>query len=158
MRPPMPAATREASRGATFSSWRTRVAKPLPAEESFRCLVFRAQGFARVRLVGELDFAAAPGLKAELDALRETRCRRVVLDLRSLRFMDSAGLHCILELDAQAREDGRTVALIPGPAAVQRVFEVTHTEALLPFVETERAPLAVGPPRRSETGAPRVAG
>jgi anti-sigma B factor antagonist len=106
-----------------------------PDAEPFRCEISREHDHARVLPVGELDMATTPALKAELDALRTAGVRRLTLDLRSLEFMDSTGLRCILEYDAEARQDGFTLGLIPGPRAVQRVFEVTDTRAYLPFVD-----------------------
>jgi anti-anti-sigma factor len=107
---------------------------PSPETGSFECLVFHDQSFARVRPVGELDLATAPVLRAELDALRDAGCRRVVLDLSSLDFMDAAGLRCLVDFDAHARQNGCTLALIPGVRHVQRVFEFTETETDLPFI------------------------
>jgi anti-anti-sigma regulatory factor len=43
----------------------------------------------------------------------------VVLDLSRLGFIDCTGLRCILELDAEARNDGFSIELVPGPPVVQ---------------------------------------
>jgi anti-sigma B factor antagonist len=59
----------------------------------------------------------------------------LILDLSGLEFMDSTGLRCILTCDAEARRDPFTIALIPGPPAVQRVFELTNTRTHLPFID-----------------------
>ena len=99
-----------------------------------RCQVSRERDTARIQAVGELDLATVPILDAELAALRDAGCRRLILDLSGLAFMDSTGLRCILRYDAEARQDGFSIALIPGPPAVQRVFQVTDTEARLPFI------------------------
>jgi anti-anti-sigma factor len=58
-------------------------------------LVIDARGVA-VLLAGELDLETAPGLEEELAALGATQRTRVVLDLRGVTFMDSAGLKAIL--------------------------------------------------------------
>jgi anti-sigma B factor antagonist len=76
-----------------------------------------------------------PVLEAEVAALRNAGCRQLILDLSGLEFMDSTGLKCILKFDAEARRDGFTIALIPGPQAVQRVFQVTNTRTHLPFID-----------------------
>ena len=39
----------------------------------------------------------------------------------------AVGLRLILDWDSEARRDGFSIALIPGPPAVQRVFALTHT-------------------------------
>ena len=100
----------------------------------FRCEVVRDGESARVRAVGELDLDAAPALAAEIAQLRQAGCPRVIIDLRELSFLDSCGLRLLLDCYAEAREDSHTIALIPGPPAVQRVFELTGTTEHLPFI------------------------
>ena len=88
----------------------------------------------RLRLGGALDLATVPKLEAELARLTR-EARRLILDLSTLQFMDSTGLRCMLKLDAESRRDGFSLALVPGPPAVQRVFEITGTAAVLPFTD-----------------------
>jgi anti-anti-sigma factor len=90
---------------------------------------------ATVRVVGALDLATVPVLDDQLAELRGTGFRRLVLDLRGLDFIDSTGLRCILRYDAEARQDGFSIALIQGPPAVQRVFVLTGTTDYLPFID-----------------------
>lgn len=79
--------------------------------------------------------ASAPVLQARLEELRQSGFRRLVVDLRRLDFIDSTGLRLLLACDAEARQDGFSFALTPGPARVQRVFELTRTLDVLPFVD-----------------------
>jgi anti-sigma B factor antagonist len=106
-----------------------------PDPEPFGCDVLRERETARLRVRGALDMATVPVLEAEVTRVRDGGVARLVLDLSGLGFMDSTGLRCILELDAASRQDGFSIALIPGPPAVQRVFEVTGTTAPLPFID-----------------------
>jgi anti-anti-sigma factor len=110
---------------------------PLPTsdENPFRCEVVHEHESARIRAIGELDLATVPILKTEMDSLREVGFRRLILDLSNLDFIDSTGLRCILDTHSEARQDGFSIALIAGPPAVQRVFELTQTRATLPFIE-----------------------
>jgi anti-anti-sigma factor len=109
---------------------------PPPDAEPFRCQVSLEHDSARLRAIGELDVGTVPILQAEIAALRDAGVRRMILDLHSLEFMDSTGLHCILDTDAaEARQDGFSIALIAGPPSVRRVFELTNTEAHLPFID-----------------------
>ena len=89
---------------------------------------------ARVRALGEIDMAAIPGLSAEVVRAREAGCTHLVFDLREASFMDSSGLRVFLGCHADSLRDGYTIALIPGPPEVQRVFELTRTESHLPFI------------------------
>ena len=100
----------------------------------FRCEVLHERESARVQAVGELDLDTVPTLSAEVAQLREAGCRHVIIDLRELSFLDSSGLRFFLDCHADARQDGYTIALIPGPPVVQRVFALTRTTHLLPFI------------------------
>jgi anti-anti-sigma factor len=103
--------------------------------EAFSCEVEPERDAVRVRAIGALDIAGVPVLRAQIDELVAVGFRCLVVDLRELHFMDSTGLRLMLELDAEARRDGLSVAFVQGPPAVQRVFELTGTETLLPFVD-----------------------
>src|SRR5690349_20698215 len=109
---------------------------PPPSDaRPFRCEVDRESGLARVRAIGELDLGTVPILEAEVASLREAGFRRLILDLSRLDFIDSTGLRCILDCDGQARRNGFSFALVRGPDAVQRLFELTETSTRLPFVD-----------------------
>jgi anti-anti-sigma factor len=100
----------------------------------FRCDVVPDGDGARVRAIGELDIDAVPDLAAEISQLREAGCPLVIIDLSELSFLDSSGLRLLLDCYAEARQDDHAIALIPGPRAVQRVFELTGTTEYLPFI------------------------
>ena len=104
------------------------------APPAFRCEVSRAADVARLRLEGELDIATTPILEAAIAAQRGNGSRALVLDLTELRFIDSSGLRCILDTDAESRLDGFSIALIQGPPPVHRIFELTNTETHLSFI------------------------
>lgn len=106
---------------------------PLP--DQFRCEVQPEQSAARVFALGSLDVASAPLLDARLRELREAGVRRLIVDLSRLDFMDSSGLRLLLTWNADARDDGYAIEVVPGPKAVQRVFDVTGTSGLLRFTE-----------------------
>lgn len=103
----------------------------------FRCDVVHDDDGVRVTLEGELDLATA----AEVDAaLRESiesavEPERCMVDLRGLTFMDSSGLRTILGAGRAARRQGRSLTLVAGPPAVQRVFEICGVADGLRFVD-----------------------
>jgi anti-sigma B factor antagonist len=103
--------------------------------EPFRCEVEPRRDVVYVRPFGELDLLTVPVLERELKELAGAGFARLVLDLRGLRFLDSTGLRLILEWDAKARSDGLSFAVIRGPAAVHRLFELTGTTQTFSFVE-----------------------
>jgi anti-anti-sigma factor len=91
-------------------------------------------GSVFLALRGDLDIATIPQLEQALERAREAS-QTLTLDLRELTFMDSSGLRVILSEHQRATDSGRKVSIVPGPSAVQRVFELTGTTELLSFVD-----------------------
>jgi anti-sigma B factor antagonist len=90
---------------------------------------------ARVLFQGELDIAGAPEAEKAIRAVEDDRPASLTIDLSGLTFMDSTGLRLVVAADRRARENGRTLRIVRGPAAVQRVFELTGLEGKLPIVD-----------------------
>jgi anti-sigma B factor antagonist len=83
-------------------------------------------GAGWVHVAGDLDIATTPQLDQTLrDA--ELQTRLVVLDLRDVGFMDSSGVHAIVDASVRARAVGRRLLLLRGPPHVDRVFALTET-------------------------------
>jgi anti-anti-sigma factor len=99
----------------------------------------RQDGVVRVTLRGELDIGSAGKVEEELRLVEEERPALIVLDLRKLEFMDSSGLRMIMAADSRAREDDRRLAVIQGPDAVRRVFEITRLDERLEIVDDPSA-------------------
>jgi anti-sigma B factor antagonist len=95
---------------------------------------------ARVCPVGEIDLATVAHVRRNIEESVAAGCRRVVLDLRGVTFMDSTALHLALDADAAASADGWELLIIAGSGRVQRVFEITGLRERLPFVEAPRDP------------------
>ena len=71
---------------------------------------------------GEVDLATVAAVR---DALRsEQVTTRVVLDLRQVEFMDSAGLALIVEQMRRAEQEGFAFAVVRGPDQVQRLLRM----------------------------------
>lgn len=86
-----------------------------------------------VRPRGELDLATVPRLAEATAQVVGGEVSRLVLDLGGLDFMDSSGLrHVIVEHDRAGRE-GYELVILPGPPAVQRVFDIARLTPHLPF-------------------------
>jgi len=108
--------------------------------EPFRCEVEPRRETVYVRPMGELDMATVPALEERLVELTAAGFRNLVLDLRELGFLDSCGLRLIIEWDAKARADGISFAIVRGPAAVERLFELTGMTGTLSYVDPPNAP------------------
>jgi anti-anti-sigma factor len=101
----------------------------------FGCVVRRSGlDAAWIHAMGEVDLVTATRLE---QALRDAEmCPRRVLDLRQLTFMDSAGLHVILDASERARVTGARLVLVRGPSHVDRLFALTGTAGSLEIVDT----------------------
>src|SRR3954451_9233100 len=83
---------------------------------------------------GELDLGTVDEVRAALEA-RPGGCGLVVLDLRELTFFDTSGMRLVVEtLESTAAENLR-LALVRGPADVQRLFALARLEDRLPFCD-----------------------
>jgi anti-anti-sigma factor len=103
----------------------------------FKCEVVEQAGEALIAPHGELDMATVGGLENELVRARKRGAKTVVLDLRGLSFMDSSGLHLVSRWTSGAAADGFAFEIVPGPPAVQRVFELAEMTHGLPFRQPE---------------------
>jgi anti-sigma B factor antagonist len=83
-----------------------------------------------VRVVGELDLAAAPDVGITIRELLGAGFTSIVVDLRELTFLDSAGVHMLVAAERSVAGHDGTLSLMPGPRSVQRVFELTGTDTL----------------------------
>jgi anti-anti-sigma factor len=102
----------------------------------------------RVVPIGELDLASVSVLDQALCELLEAGFTGLVLDLRSLTFMDSAGIHLVLRYQQRLEADDRQFSLIPGRPQVQRVFKITGLVDRLPF--SANGGVAAAPARTSD--------
>ena len=78
--------------------------------------------------------------KAVHDAIREALERGpecVLLDLSQLAFIDSSGIHNVLELQGRCAQQHIHLVIMPAPPAVHRTFEISGLADLLPFVGSE---------------------
>jgi anti-anti-sigma factor len=96
-------------------------------------------GQTLMALVGELDIASAPRFEDGLAEVEADTPGTVVLDLRRVDFIDSTGLRAVIAADERARTAGRRFVVVRGPAAVERVFNVTQLNQRLDIVDDPEA-------------------
>jgi anti-sigma B factor antagonist len=101
--------------------------------------IVERDGMVVVALEGEFDLCAAPELEQILNRVAATDASSIVVDLDRVSFMDSAGVHVLLQFSL-APASGARLALTRGSRQVQRLFEITGVERYLPFVTEPRAP------------------
>jgi anti-sigma B factor antagonist len=84
-------------------------------------------------LSGELDMASSPALEEAVRRICTDSAEALTVDLSGLTFMDSTGLRGVLLAKELCERHGCELLVIPGPAQIQRLFEVTGILARLPF-------------------------
>ncbi|MDO8210501.1 STAS domain-containing protein [Conexibacter sp. CPCC 206217] len=105
---------------------------PIP---TFEVAVERREKTLVATPAGELDLATAPQLLAALRAHDDYE--RLVIDLRSLSFMDSSGLRLLVSERDRAVAGGYELRLVRGGAEIGRLLRLTRLDEKLPFVEAE---------------------
>jgi anti-sigma B factor antagonist len=78
-----------------------------------------------IRVRGEVDMSSVEALRKPIAAAREQRATTLV-DLSGVGFMDSSGLHLMLDAALDAETDGWSLSFVPSPQ-VRRLLEATGT-------------------------------
>jgi anti-anti-sigma factor len=101
------------------------------ASGEFHAETLSSEGVHRVVLRGELDLTGAPLLWRRIREACAEPTRALRLDLRRLTFMDSSGLHVVLDAHELCAHGGYDFAIIGATAPVRRLFEVSGLAGLL---------------------------
>jgi anti-sigma B factor antagonist len=87
-------------------------------------------GVPTIYLKGELDSYSAPRVRQLLESMTDLETPKVLIDISSLEYIDSAGLGVLVAALKKAADHSGTIALI-GPAPnVARVLTVTGLDKL----------------------------
>ena len=70
--------------------------------------------------------ATSPQLERELRGA-EANGGKVVVDLGALQFIDSSGVHALVDANRRCSQNGCRLSLRRGARHIQRVFELTST-------------------------------
>ena len=92
-------------------------------------------GDLRLRLFGDLDLAASEEVDQVLAGAQMDGNPDVMIDLRSLAFIDSSGIRVLLRAQARAELFGGRFHLIRGCDRVHRVFELAGIDTRFDFVD-----------------------
>jgi anti-anti-sigma factor len=94
-------------------------------------------GQTAIVLQGELDLASVERFETACASIDFSSVARAVLDLRDLAFIDVIGLRAVLRFHARCLDQSVELLIRPGPRIVQKMFELTGTDCLLPFERTD---------------------
>jgi anti-anti-sigma factor len=108
-----------------------------------------------LRAEGEIDVVTAPTLSACLDAVVRRRRGDVVLDLTETGFLDSAGLHVLLNARRRLTRCSRRLSVVCGSGPVRDVIEVARVAETLNLADPEnREPRTARTTRTTRRRAP----
>ena len=102
---------------------------------SFGIEVHRENATRVVVPFGELDIASASELEGELDQAWQVSDALVVVDLRRVEFIDSAGLRVIANAHQRAVQTHGHLVVVEGNEQVQRMLSLTGLMDILTIVK-----------------------
>jgi anti-sigma B factor antagonist len=88
-------------------------------------------GAVRVSLDGELDLANAYAFDRRMLDIETRQVELIIVDLRGLTMLDSAGLARLVSAQRRARRGGWRLVLVRGGKIIQRVLQTTRLDELL---------------------------
>ena len=89
----------------------------------------------RITASGEIDIATAPRLREYASRHLADDAEIVVLDLTDITFIDSSGLHALLQA---AAHEGNRLRIMPSPACL-RLIDIASVRDRLPLIDTPSA-------------------
>jgi anti-anti-sigma factor len=93
---------------------------------------------------GELDIATAEVLREAMQRQGEG-AQAIVLDLRGLQFMDTAGLQLVLEQQRRCAAEGSSFALVRGSDNVHRLLDIAGLTPMLRILDAPGDPIDEAP-------------
>ena len=109
---------------------------PAPVADGLAVRVRPRPDGVALELTGELTLATADALAERLREHEASDPGVLVVDLRAVRFIDSAGLGVLVAANKRARREGRRLVLVKGPGPVANVLAVTGLDGALETTET----------------------
>jgi anti-sigma B factor antagonist len=113
-------------------------------QSDFRVETHTIDRLTTVAVSGELDLVSSPAFQAELERATGLDCDVIVVDLRTLEFMDSTGLHVLVKGHQRAHDSGRVFAVTRGNEQVVRLLTLTGLADVMRIVDSPEQALETG--------------
>jgi len=99
--------------------------------------ISQREGVPVVAVEGEVDIANVGQLRLQVIKAVPNTAPGLVLDLSSTSYLDSRGVHLILEIaDRMTTTQQQLRVVAPEGALIRRVLLLTHVEAIVPLDQT----------------------
>jgi anti-sigma B factor antagonist len=92
-------------------------------------------GVVCIELQGELDLTRAYDFDRAVQAAERPDVQTVVVDLRGVTFLDSAGVARIIAARRRAERAGRRFAIVRGSRAVEQLIKLTALDQQIETVD-----------------------
>ena len=119
--------------GGTFRN-ESLLEDQMPSPDMLRITVEPLEDGRLIRAVGEVDLSTAAALGQELAAAR-VEADTVLLDLSDVTFMDSTGLHLLLEASHWSAVSDSSFFVVRTSEAVRRLIELSGAADLLTLAD-----------------------
>jgi anti-anti-sigma factor len=106
----------------------------MPVPDLLHVTVEQLEDARLLRAAGEIDFSSVAALRREVDTAREEDAT-VLLDLSGVTFIDSSGLHLLLEASQRSVASDWAFFVVQPSEVVRRLIEVSGTADLLTMVD-----------------------
>ncbi|MFJ7154364.1 STAS domain-containing protein [Streptomyces sp. NPDC101118] len=104
-------------------------------------------GHLVLAVAGELDFETCPGVSRVTEVL-PLRGQTLTVDLSSVTFIDSSGLHLLLALRRRADREGASLELAGVPQHALRMLELAGARGLFTVIPAPHPRPGLPPVRR----------
>jgi anti-anti-sigma factor len=94
-----------------------------------------AEGTTLLRLSGDLDLFSAPQFQETARGLLARGCRRIVVDLARVEFVDSAGLAALMVLYRNCQEARCDLTLVDATGRQENLYALTGLDRILPLTD-----------------------
>jgi len=107
----------------------------MPHTDLLRVTVEPLEDGRLIRAAGEVDLSTAAALTRELAAAR-VEAETVLLDLSGVTFIDSTGLHLLLDESRRSAVTDWSFFVVRPSGAVRRLIEISGTADLLTVIDS----------------------
>jgi anti-sigma B factor antagonist len=92
------------------------------------------EGIQIASLEGEIDIANASEVRDQLFALLSNRPSGLIVDLSDVSYLDSRGVHVMLELAERMKIRHQALRIVvPEGAMIRRILLLTHLDSVVPL-------------------------
>ena len=94
-------------------------------------------GLPAAHLDGEIDISNASEIRNQLLAALSNTAPGIIVDLSGVTYLDSRGVHVLLELAERVRvRQQRLCIVVPDTALIKRILKLTHLDEIVPLDNT----------------------